>query len=264
MSDRYYVPRQRTVVLRAVDFGVLFAPRYNRNRIVDGDASRRESPHDADHFQGCARDFCETNGSDRFEVQIIDNGRNATTQEGDANDQSARRQQILDWLTDYSGPLLRVVSFVCHGYRDGIQLGFSIRNAPRRAETDQLLDLLAQKCRPDLVIPIYACSTGSSGRGEEGGEGGFADYLRDGLCARGIVRCRIDAHTEVADAVACPHVRRFRGHNTTAGAEGGEWIVDPSEELFGDWRRALRETDLKYRYPLMSKIAVQAELLMPS
>lgn len=260
MSDLFYVPRVAVSVLRPVDCGILFAPRYNRNRIVDDDASRRESRHDADHFRGRGQDFCDLHGTSRFTLHVIDNGRNASTQEGDANTPRARRQQILEILNDYDGPLLRVVSFLCHGYRDGIQLGFSIRNSSERAATDELLDLLAVKCRGDLVVPIYACSTGSSGRGESEGEGGFADYLRDGLCARGVTYCRVDGHTEVADAVACPHVRRFEGGGSTSGGEGGQWVVDPASELFPAWRRALRDTDMKYRFPLMKTAAIRLEL----
>lgn len=260
MSDRYYVPRVAVGVIRPVDYGILFAPRYNRNRIVDGDASQRESPHDADHFRGRAQDFCDLHGSSRFTLHIIDNGLNASTQEGDANTAQARRQQVLDILDGYSGPLLRVVSFVCHGYRNGVQLGFSIRNASERAATDELLDLLATKCRGDIVMPLYACSTGSSAPGESEGEGGFADYLRDGLCSRGLTYCRVDGHTEVADAVSCPHVRRFEGDGGSSAGDGGQWVVDPASELFASWRRALRETDMKYRFPLMKAAAVRAEL----
>ncbi|MBD3401364.1 hypothetical protein GF420_00595, partial [candidate division GN15 bacterium] len=179
MSEPNAIPRDIAALLQPDDYGLAFAPRYNRNRMIDGDPARREEVHDADYFRGSAERFCEFHGESRYTVHVIDNGRNPQTQEGDANSNAARRQQILDILDDYDGPMLRVVGIFCHGYRDGIQLGFSIRNANERGATDQLLDLLAQKCRPDLIVPIYACSTGSSGRNEEGGEGGFADYIRD-------------------------------------------------------------------------------------
>ena len=145
------------------------------------------------------------------------------------------------------------VDFYCHGWTGGVQLGAYVADAP------DLARVLAPRARPDLAVALYACSSGASPEGHPvapGGEGGFADVLRDALVAQGLTGAHVDAHTCVGHCCRNPFVRRF----SAATPLGGEWLIDPVDMAFGTWRKKLKETDLRLRYPLMSPQAIRAEV----
>lgn len=170
-------------------------------------------------------------------------------------DVSRPRRERLDQVLAVLGRCAELdrADFYCHGWTGGIQLGASSKDAPELARA------LARAARPDLAVALYACSSGASPEGHPaapGGEGGFADALRDALVAEGLTGCHVDAHTVVGHCCRNPYVRRF-----SSGTKlGGAWLVDPAEVAFGLWRQRLHETDLRLRYPLMSPQAIRAEV----
>jgi hypothetical protein len=159
---------------------------------------------------------------------------------------------------------LEVLALFCHGFHDGIQLGFRLRTVRKLAEA------LAKVARQDLRVILYACSTarGASDDAKEegvGGEGGFADALRDALCAAGISECQVDAHATAGHAVWNPNVRRFRGEGSPVGGQGGGWIVQPRKQpLWKPWQAALRSGSFAYDFPLLGIGEIHERLLAVS
>jgi hypothetical protein len=143
-----------------------------------------------------------------------------------------------------------VLALFCHGWNTGIQFGFGLRDVPALAE-------LFRRNDHDPVIAIYGCLTGGSAG--PGGDGGFADVLRDALCAVGQVQCQVDAHTTAGHATRNPYVRRFEGGGVASGGVGGYYLVTPRSAKWQRWVRAL-QGDLRLRFPLMSAMEIHAEL----
>jgi len=160
---------------------------------------------------------------------------------------AAMRACVLEDIRIIAPTLLAVFS---HGWRTGIQFGFGLPHV------DDLAVELARGCTSVRVV-FYCCSTGS-GPGV-GGDGGFADALRDALCRAGAVHCQVDAHDKAGHTTKNPYVVRFLGQGSATGGQGGQWIVAPKSALWGRWVRALRG-DLRFRFPLMDVAAIHAEL----
>jgi len=159
----------------------------------------------------------------------------------------AMRADVLGMVHTVSPTLLAVFS---HGWRTGIQFGFGLPHV------DELAVELARGCT-SVRVALYCCSTGS-GPGV-GGDGGFADMLRDALCRAGAVNCQVDAHDRAGHTTKNPYVRRFTGQGSNVGGMGGQWIVAPGSALWGRWKAALRG-DLRWRFPTMDVAAIHAEL----
>lgn len=151
---------------------------------------------------------------------------------------------------------ISVLAVFSHGWKGGLGVG------PYSQDVKALVRALELRARGDLVVALYACSTGEGSEdapGAPGGEGGFADALRDALIAGGFGAAHVDAHTCEGHTTRNPFVRRFDASTAT----GGAWLVDPHDgELFPRWRQRLHDSadDLRFRYPLMSADEVRAEL----
>ncbi len=161
--------------------------------------------------------------------------------------------KLAELRRDLTTPLSMVVH-VCHGFNTGIQFGFSIRNETERNRTREWLQAIAEISRQDLIMPIYGCSTAG---GPNDGNDGFANFIRTTLVDMGISSCRVDGHTMDGHATKLSLVKRFEG------SDPGDWLVDPDDDtLYPIWHRALAtdDSDLKYRYPLMTREAIHAEL----
>lgn len=152
------------------------------------------------------------------------------------------------------------VAFACHGYAKGIQLGFDLTTV------EQLAAAMASVCEEDVVVPLYACSTASTtarllrlGSGP-GGDGGFADELRDALCRAGLTRCTVDAHITAGHASKNPRVRRFSGDGSRVGGVGGMELFpmgkrgSAQRRTFAEWQRGLADDDdpLRFDFPWMT------------
>lgn len=174
-----------------------------------------------------------------------------------------RRREVERKIREHCpGLIVPWIAFFCHGLRDRIQTGHAIAHVPSLAA-----EIAARDC---YSVTLYACDTARDldrDRADDmapgpGGEGGFADSLRDAMPEPPALAHApwIDAHTVTAHTTIAPFVRRFhlRGDRT----QGGDWIVEPRSPLFGAWRRRLRE-DRTFRlsFPTMTEEAIRSALL---
>lgn len=152
------------------------------------------------------------------------------------------------------GQTIRQVAFFCHGWSTGIQL------CPVNRVKQLALALSQLRRVGELIMTLYCCTTGSDTNsktseiiddGKPGGDGGFADLLRDALCAVGVTSNCVDAHTVSGHTTENPYVRRFEGHGITTGGVGGMWLVSPKSALWSKWRKSLKG-DLRWEYPFLS------------
>ena len=176
----------------------------------------------------------------------------------------ARRNVVLKAITDRPG--LEVISFFCHGWESGIQLGFDFRSI------DLLVAALAKSAAPDVIIPIYGCLTADNPNsnltgGGPGTDGGFADQLRDKLCKAGLTACQIFAHKTAGHATMNPYVVKFAGDGTFTGEDedaynGGEFVIEPGSALWHAWVAKLHtaKDPLRFDFPFMTQAEVVAAL----
>ena len=167
-----------------------------------------------------------------------------------ARDQS-RRKSVYRNLTAVENPL-SYLAFFCHGWRTGIQFGFRLHHLTYLARH------LSEISHPDLTVALFCCSTAQGGTG---GDGGFADDLRDQLCMYGLVDCKVIAHTTKGHTTSNPYVRIFEGDGSRIGGIGGRYVVEPKSELWPAWKKELRDSE-KFRigFPLMSREEIAAHL----
>jgi hypothetical protein len=208
---------------------LVFAPQFNTRGRRDATGA----------FQPEAEAFCRARGGVPFLV-------------GNTLDAPAMRAQVYGQIDRAVGPV-RTVACFCHGSGTGIQFGFNRRNA---------IDLalaIAKVSTPDVRVALYCCNT--AGGPGVGGDGGFADSLRDALCRAGAVQCQVDAHTTAGHTTRNPYARRFLGMGSAVGGVGGLWIVAPRSTLWAKWRRALRDTSLRFDFPFLSIAEIHARLM---
>jgi len=146
-----------------------------------------------------------------------------------------------------------MVAIFCHGTKRGIQTGHSIRALGHLAE------VIGMRSSPEHGprVVLYCCDTARDADTDAkddlepgpGGEGGFADYLRDELRDLGYSSGHIDAHTVVGHTTKAPYVRRFYVDETRSQL-GGEWFVEPGSAHWKAWRRGLQsDSGLRWRFP---------------
>lgn len=210
--------------------------------------------HDATGaFQPEARAFLKHNGAEAG-LFLISN----------RNTEDAMRKQVLGVLSDASaagGDEYPTIAFFCHGLGRKIQFGFDVRNVDQLAAAMKGLKGWALHAR----VVLYACNTGMASKKEQyepvGGDGGFADALRDAMCRADLVWARVDAHTTAGHTTRNPYVRRFEGMGSPVGGVGGYMLVAPGTKLWPKWRKALRDTNLRYDVPLMSVSEIHERLV---
>ena len=164
----------------------------------------------------------------RGEVHLID------TRKRNVN----RRKQTVDAL--WSHTRVKHIGIFAHGWRSGIQFGFRVNHVRALARA---IEQVVVDDAP--IVTLYCCSTA---QGHTGGDGGFADELRDALCEQGLTHCRIDAHTTRGHTTRNPHLRRFEGEGSHTGGQGGAYLVRPRSRLWRAWARELRHRDATLRY----------------
>jgi hypothetical protein len=199
-------------------------------------------------FQPEAAAFAKRHGVPKAQVVWIDNGLA----------KPAMRKAVLAAIdkAKAAGGGLQALAVFCHGWKTGIQFGFGA------GDVDALAAALAGV--KDVRVPLYACNT-AKGAGDDaaavGGDGGFADLLRDALCRAGAVDCQVDAHTTAGHTSKNPFVRRFQGMGSPYGGAGGYFIVTPGQKpLWGRWRTALRDTPLRHDLPFLTVAELHAAL----
>ena len=140
-----------------------------------------------------------------------------------------------------------VVAFFCHGWKTGIQAGYRMPNVP------ELALLLKKVASPHLTVLLYACDTARDGDAElgddqvdgPGGEGGFADAMRDEL-SRLRVNARVYGHTTEGHCTQNPRVRVF--DTSVAAMPGGRWLVEPGSAGWKQWATELRGSDRRFTF----------------
>jgi hypothetical protein len=219
---------------------LVLAPRHNTGAKKDATGA----------FQPEARAFAQRHGVPESQVVHVDNRLS----------KPAMRRAVLAAIdaARSAGGGLEAAALFCHGWRTGIQLGFG------SGTVGPLAEALARA--PGVRVALYACNAARGSSGDDaaaiGGDGGFADLLRDALCARGAPDCQVDAHATAGHTTRNPYVRRFSGMGSPIGGAGGFFIVSPSQKpLFAAWRRALRDTDLRYDFPFLTVAEIHAALV---
>lgn len=176
-----------------------------------------------------------------------------------------RRKEVIDFIHKQAkeDTVIRSIAFFCHGLKNKIQLGFSTQTLHTLAE------VMGQYCDEEVIVPIYACSTARNLNptiaddmepNTVGGDGGFADLLRDSLCANHMTYCRVMAHVTAGHTTTNPWVRFFDGDGNEEGGNGGYWVVEPKSELWKKWIKWLRTKDNRFRFPFMSYVDILDEV----
>lgn len=153
---------------------------------------------------------------------------------------------------------LDVVALFCHGWRNGVQAGWTSSHAAG------LADLIALASRPSSVVCLYCCDTGrdqdtqtqDDRQDSVGGQGGFADLLFEGLKARGW-HGKLFGHTTAGHTTWNPWVRIWGDWGLEP--RDGEWLVVPQSADWPAWRAAL-QGDLRFKFPFMGEAEIRAAL----
>jgi hypothetical protein len=231
----------RKTAMRNRKVYLCFAPQHNT-----------KGRHDATGaFQPEARRFIEHHGQDSSMLVLVDN----------RMPDKSMREKVLSTIRQYNRSL-NGIFFFCHGFKGGIQFGFRSKNV------EELTAAMSTAFWfEDGVVCCYSCDVARDAdrdRYDEtetiGGDGGFADLVRDGLCRAGCIYCHVDGHTTTGHTTKNPFVRRFEGAGSFIGGHGGLYIVSPGKkQLFKKWRDLLK-TDYRFDYPLVGTAVIYEEL----
>ena len=174
-----------------------------------------------------------------------------------------RRREINRILNNYveAGEHFDSIAVFCHGWADGIQIGYTRRTVWQFAESIAALTSNSSVA----TVPLYCCSTGDDKEDNSlaaagTGDNSFADKLRDHMCKYDLTLCRVMAHTTVAHTTKNPMVLFMDGMGTPDGGVGGYPPVAPGSENWRAWKKALRDTNLRFRFPYMSVEHIHEEL----
>lgn len=219
---------------------IAFAPRHNTKRV---DATGA--------FQPEAKRFLDYWHADVTQLYLINNLQSQVNQ----------RNLVLDILQSKAGAGGDImVAFFCHGFKSGIQLGF------RLGQADDLAQAIAALGDVHVRVPLYACDCARDldrDRMDDlealGGDGGFADVLRDALTAAGAVYARVDAHTTAGHTSRNPNVRRFDGDGMVGPGPGGYYLIPHGDPQWKAWRQALRGT-MRFEYPGLTQDQIRERL----
>jgi hypothetical protein len=220
---------------------VVFAPKHNTKGRSDATGA----------FQLEALGFLRHHGVNPRELILVDNSSMLSTQ------RSHVLREINTWAL-CKEPVC--IAFFCHGSRNGIQLGFKSKHIGRLASS------IAALGDPGVRVALYSCDCGRDidreridDLAEHGGNGGFADLLRDALCKAGCVDCMVWAHTTAGHTSKNPHVRLFAGLGSSIGGDGGIYVVPRHWPQWKRWRAELR-TPFRWDYPLMTLARIHAQM----
>jgi hypothetical protein len=157
-------------------------------------------------------------------------------------------------------PLLDVVAFFCHGWKAGLQAGYMRQHALLLAQ------LLAQRAKLTAHVLFFACDTArdddTAGVDDlspgPGGDGGFADELRDACEAIGR-QVTVMGHASAGHCSYNPYARYFA---PGCQGKGGHWYVEPKSQHWQAWIRSLRDprSTLRFRFWQMTPEDIADEL----
>jgi hypothetical protein len=174
--------------------------------------------------------------------------------------ENVRRQQVYDFIRRKGAELgqINTYAFFCHGLTRKIQLGVRIPDLDNFAN---LIKSFVPDGTTKVTIALYCCSTGD-GPGV-GGDGGFADQLRDALCRVGLVDSVVMAHAVSGHTTKNTQKKLFEGMGSPVGGIGGTWIVAPGSPLMKKWRTGITTSSstLRFRVPFMTIAEIHRELV---
>ena len=165
------------------------------------------------------------------------------------------RNRVIKDLESYSdkGVVFDSIAIFCHGWANGIQLGFRVSDGTVCELAEAIHGCLAM----DGSVALYCCSTAHD-RDEDddeevgpGTQGGFADELFVELLNLGNIGHTIDAHMTRGHTTRNPWVVRFQEDGLDI--YNGDWLVTPNSSLWRRWVMALRNTELQYQFPMMDE-----------
>lgn len=180
---------------------------------------------------------------------------------------AVRRRRVLDFISEH-GHGVEAIAFFGHGWPKGIQFGFDRKHIP------ELTNVIRQRCAGELYVSIYACLAAENDQRDNQRDnigpatnGGFADLFRDSLEKNGIKEGWVDAHKTAGHTSWNPYVVRFLIDSSLSIDEsgiGGSWLVGPRSQFWKKWRRSLKATDLRHRFPFMTELEIKTELHLNS
>lgn len=195
--------------------------------------------------------FCDTHGIPRNEILKVDISKPFRE----------RADQIIQCAEEVEP---KIVAIFCHGYAEGIQLGFRSPDHRRSRKPDKdrfhaLMDVLS--IHENVSLELYACSTGDDpdeypDTSPGSGEGCFADLIRDNLCERGAKTCRVFAHVTAGHTTKNPHIKFFDGNHSSTGGSGATYLCRPGTRAFRKLARMLRSDDFRFRIPFLSTVRI--------
>jgi hypothetical protein len=204
-----------------------FAPLYNSENKKDATGA----------FQPEAELFLKFHSSDLTNPILIDN-------------KQSKKKMMSDVVSNIDKYQPEMLAFFCHGWKTGIQFGFNLKNLVEIVKVFPTNNIAP-------IVCIYGCLT-ADGDGP-GGDGGFADTLRDTFCQNGFRHVQVDAHVTAGHATRNPFVRRFEGKGSPVGGVGGYYLVQPKSKLWKAWQKGLTGS-LRFRFPFMSVETIHTEL----
>lgn len=171
--------------------------------------------------------------------------------------ENTRRQRVYDFIKKRHKEVGNIdgIAFFCHGLTRKIQLGIRLIDLANFAS---LVKEVIEPSSKKFVIALYCCSTGD-GPGI-GGDGGFADQLRDSLCQSGITQCSVLAHSVSGHTTKNTAKIKFDGLDSPVGGTGGITIVSSTSTLWKKWKTAIINSDLRFRVPFMTIAEIHTEL----
>ncbi|MFA6049650.1 MAG: hypothetical protein WC761_00365 [Candidatus Paceibacterota bacterium] len=201
----------------------------------------------------------------------IDKAKNHLMVDLDAAEISKKRSvyNFIERRATEEGKAPTALVFSCHGFTNRIELG--LRGATGAKEFAKFLRAQHVKHgtpgQTALTVILYCCSTG--GGAGEGGDGGFADKLRDSLCEEGFVDCRVVGSETAGHATMNSRKRVFDGMGSPVGGTGGSWVVQPGTALFKKWQKAMTANsvklpvakDFRFQFPFMSIASIHKWLI---
>lgn len=194
-------------------------------------------------FQPEATKFCQLhNVADR--VHLIDNH----------DDPMEMRLAVYQLLDSAPRGSLDCVAVFCHGWKNGLQFGIG------REHLTGLAIRIRQACKANARVVLYACSTARDMDADEeddkndhvGGDGGFADLLRDLLADNGAA-ITVFAHSTAGHATENPFLRVF----LPTERMGGRFVVARNSGLWKKWAQCMKTTSLRFQVPFLSQIELE-------
>lgn len=173
----------------------------------------------------------------------------------------ARRREVEAAIRSSSG-MIDTVAIFCHGYKNGLQTGHTTRSVRGLAEA------IASVSQQWVQVALYACDAARDADPDRiddmqpgpGGEGGFADRLRDAMLDVGLNGGHVIGHPVVAHTTKAPYVRRFYV-DEAARDTGGDWVIAPGSPNWPKWRRKLRESPrFRLSFPRWTQERILEEL----